>query len=279
MCAAFSPCNSGEDFSELQRALVADAGAAPFDLAVILGSGWSHLARTGRLLAKYAYCDWPWFPDALVAGHSGHMAVISSQGRRILCFAGRFHCYQGLSAFAAAVPVRIAAALGCPKILLTCAAGAINPQFETGDFVWITDHINLLGDNPLRGLQNQPFIDLSQIYAQAPLQPLRQSAANRGISLHSGILAALAGPSYETPAEVRMLERLGVDLVSMSMVHEAIMAAYLGLEIAGLSLVTNQAAGVSRTRLSHDEVLACAKGSQTRAEGLFSFLSSIWIQE
>ena len=277
MCAASLPCDAGEDFRELQRALAADVGNAPFDLAVILGSGWSHLVRTGEVVAEYPYGAWPCLPNGLVAGHPGRIAVISSQGWRILCFAGRFHCYQGLSAFRAAVPVRLAAALGCSKILLTCAAGGIHPDFRTGDFVWVTDHINLLGDNPLRGQQEEPFVDLSQVYAYAPFEPLREDAAKVDITLHTGVLAALAGPSYETPAEIRMLERLGADLVSMSMVHEAIMAVYLGMEVAGLSFIANRAAGLAGKPLCHDEVLASAEASRDGAAWLFNTLLHLWL--
>lgn len=276
MCAASLPCDAGEDFRELLRVVTADAGNAPFDLAVILGSGWSHLARTGEVVAEYPYGEWACLPNGLVAGHPGRIVVISSQGRRILCFAGRFHCYQGLSAFRAAVPVRIAAAFGCAKILLTCAAGGIHPDYRTGDFVWVTDHINLLGDNPLRGIQKEPFVDLSQVYADKPFESLREDAAKGGITLHPGVLAALTGPSYETPAEIRMLERLGADLVSMSMVHEAIMAVYLGMEVAGLSFVANRAAGLVGKPLCHDEVLASAEASQGGAARLFKTLLRLW---
>jgi len=276
VCAAFLPFDGDEEFGQLRRILTADAGETPLDLAVILGSGWGHLVEMGHLVAESSYRQWSWFPEHLISGHAGRMAVIAVQNRRILCFAGRFHCYQGLSAFDAALPVRVAAALGCPKILLTCAAGGINPRYETGDFAWITDHLNLLGDNPLRGVHEEPFIDLSGIYNEALFRPLLEEANKKGITLHAGVLAAMAGPSYETPAEIRMLKRLGADLASMSMAHEAIMAAYLGLEVAGLALVSNRAAGLDKNALCHEKVLACAEASKAGAQALFADLLDHW---
>lgn len=279
MCARPWAFDSASRVHDLLSAVIADAGAGPFDLAVILGSGWSHLAEVGRLRAEFPYVDWPCFPGRCVSGHDGRLAAIELHGHRLLCFAGRFHCYQGLNAFEASLPVRIASALGCSRILLTCAVGGINLDFQPGDFVWISDHINLLGDNPLRWLPEEAFVDLSRLYDLSMFEGLRGYAVKSGIPLHSGVLAAMPGPSYETPAEVRMLSSMGVDVVSMSMAHEAIMARYLGLEVAGLSLVANRAAGQSEQPLCHDDVLGQAHMSQSNASSLFKTLAAAWLKD
>jgi purine-nucleoside phosphorylase len=200
------------------------------------------------------------------------------QDWRILFFAGRFHCYQGLSAFEASLPVRIASACGCPRIVLTCAAGGVNPRYQPGDFVWVSDHINLLGDNPLQGLSEEAFVDLGHLYAKPLYGPLQTLADAQGIVLHEGVLAAMRGPSYETPAEVRMLSLLGADIVSMSVAHEAIMACHLGFEVAGLSLIANRAAGLSASPLCHRDVLDRAVSSSGQACTLFEGLISTWRQ-
>lgn len=272
-CSAFKP-HSAE--RELVEALVRDAASAPIDLAIVLGSGWSHIADSGQLIAEYNYSDWACFPADPVAGHAGRLRLIQHLDRRILCFAGRFHCYQGLSAFEASLPVRIASALACPRVLLTCAAGGIHPEFEPGDFMWLSDHINLLGDNPLKGLPGDVFVDLGHLYHQGCFEPLRAGMQGPGNVLHRGVLAAMAGPSYETPAEVRMLAGLGADVVSMSMVHEAIMARFLRMEVAGLALITNHAAGLAAGRLDHRDVLARGDSSRCQARQLVDQIVSLW---
>lgn len=253
-----------------------DAASAPIDLTMVLGSGWSHIAESGQLIAEYKYSDWPCFPADLVTGHVGRLRLIQHLDRRILCFAGRFHCYQGLSAFEASLPVRIASALACPRVLLTCAAGGLHPEFEPGDFMWLSDHINLLGDNPLKGLPGDVFVDLGHLYHQGCFESLRACMQGAGKVLHRGVLAAMAGPSYETPAEVRMLAGLGADVVSMSMVHEAIMARFLQMEVAGLALITNHAAGLAAGRLDHCDVLARGEASRHQARQLVDQLVSLW---
>lgn len=276
MCARYWAFDAGSQVPELLDALSGKVGTEPFDLAVILGSGWSHLADAGQLRAEFNYADWPCFPRRLAAGHAGRLVVVEMQGWRILFFAGRFHCYQGLNAFEAALPVRIASALGCQRILLTCAVGGINPGILPGDFVWVTDHLNLLGDNPLKWLSEDAFEDLCHLYDRELFKPLHAHAAADSISLHQGVLAAMPGPCYETPAEIRMLSMLGADVVSMSVVHEAIMARHLGLDVAALSLVANRAAGLAATPLRHDDVLDRAGASRQQARSLFEMLIAVW---
>lgn len=251
---AFSPEDST---SCLIQELRQKTGVENFDLAVILGSGWGRASQLGEELFTVNYSDWPCFPAGQIAGHSGTLSVISYSSRNILVFSGRFHCYQGLSAFHASFPVRLASALGCPGVVLTCATGGINPQFKPGDFMLVDDHINLLGDNPLRGLSGDTFVDLTGAYGKDINERLLGRRMD-GVTLHRGVLAAMLGPSYETPAEIAYLEKAGADVVSMSTVHETIMARYLGMEVAAIAFIANYAAGKGSADVTHDDVLACS---------------------
>jgi purine-nucleoside phosphorylase len=227
-----------------------------FDLAVVLGSGWSEAATLGETLGVFDYSDWPCFPCGQIAGHAGQLIAVRYSSWNILFFSGRFHCYQGLSAFEASFPVRLASSLGCPRILLTCATGGINPAYRPGDFMLVEDHLNLLGDNPLRGLSGNTFVDMVDAYQSDVYAKLLEGDCSK-MTLHRGALAAMSGPSYETPAEVRFLSATGADVVSMSTVPEVIMARYLGLQVAAVAFISNVAAGLSSVALSHEDVLDC----------------------
>lgn len=264
------------EFSESLRQVRSRLGEEPFSLAVILGSGLGAAADLGTSLGEFAYGDLPGLSPARVPGHAGRLVAADCWGQRTLFFLGRSHLYEGHDARTVAAPVRAAHALGCRRLLLTNAVGGIRPGLEPGDFLFVNDHLNLLGDNPLRGERRDPFVDLSRLYRRDLYPSLAARAANRGIRLASGVLAACPGPSYETPAEVVMLERLGADVVSMSTVPEAIMGAYLAMEVVALSLVTNFAAGRAPTPLSHDEVLAIGAAAQPRFRGLLEDLLQLW---
>ncbi len=276
MCARSWTFDEQSPERQLVHALAQVAGFQTIDLAIVLGSGWGHIADRGEIIVEYDYADWPCFPTHAVAGHAGSLRLIWHQGWQILCFSGRFHCYQGLSAFQASLPVRIASALGCPRILLTCASGGVNPLYRPGDFMWLSDHINLLGDNPLKGLPGEIFVDLSHLYQARLFGPLSALSKQQGAVLHRGVLAAMPGPSYETPAEVRLLSRLGADVVSMSMAHEAIMAGYFKMAVAGLALIANSAAGLTTTALNHLDVLDRAAAASEQAGLLIDNLVSAW---
>jgi len=250
---AFNPGEAGDQLAKAVRELTQ---IESFDLAVVLGSGWSEAAQLGETLGVFKYGDWPCFPAGQIAGHGGQLVAAQYSSCKILFFSGRFHCYQGLSAFQSAFPVRLAASLGCRRVLLTCATGGVNRSYRPGDFMLVEDHLNLLGDNPLRGLSGNTFIDLSGLYQRQVYDIL----VRRGVGdlrLHRGVLAAMAGPSYETPAEIRFLETAGVDVVSMSTVPEAIMARYLGMQVAAVAFVANCAAGLDPVAISHQDVLDC----------------------
>jgi purine-nucleoside phosphorylase len=249
----FSPGGPGARLGEEVRR---QTKVENFDLAVVLGSGWNEATTLGETLGAFDYSDWSCFPCGQIAGHAGQLIVVRYSSWNILFFSGRFHCYQGLSAFEASFPVRLASSLGCPRILMTCATGGINPVYRPGDFMLVEDHLNLIGDNPLRGLSGNTFVDMADAYQSDVYAKLLEGDCSK-VKLHLGVLAAMSGPSYETPAEVRFLSTMGADVVSMSTVPEVIMARYLGLHVAAVAFISNVAAGLASVTLSHEDVLDC----------------------
>jgi purine-nucleoside phosphorylase len=258
--------------SESVRLIHERSRVRAFDLAVVLGSGLGELVNTTTIESVIPYAELPVLPKEQIIGHQGNLVIARLQQKRVLFFQGRFHLYQGLTAREAATPVNLAHALGCRKILLTNASGGIRDDLAPGDFMYITDHINLMGDNPLRGVRQDPFVSLDDLYHAEYYAPLRNAAENDGWRLHQGVICGMSGPSYETPAEIRALRLLGADAVSMSTIPEAIMARYLGLATTGLSLIANRAAGLSREPLSHAEVLAAGAGAVPRLSLLLNAL-------
>lgn len=267
---------SEENLSAIVEVVHAQCGMAPFDLALILGSGLGQVADAVEDVKVWEYREFFCFPSVAVAGHAGRLLAGTLYGRRVLIFQGRFHLYQGLTAWQTAIPVRLAHALGCRRLLLTNAVGGIHPALAPGCFMFVADHINLLGDNPLRGMHGDTFVDLSKLYRTDLFKSLRTEALSRNIHVQKGVLAAVPGPSYETPAEVRALRLMGADAVSMSLVPEAIMAGALGFEVVGLSSVTNRAAGLGKKRLCHDEVLASGSNAAKNLSVLVSCLCQSW---
>lgn len=263
------------DEPELQPLLAALSDCENCDTAIILGSGLSGWAERFSVEYSLDYVDFPCLGQS-IEGQRGRLLVVTVDQRRLLVFQGRLHLYQGLTAWQAALPIRLAHAMGCQRVLLTNAVGGIKQGVAPGDFMLIEDHLNLQGDNPLRGIQPSPFVDLCQLYEQNFYPSLAEFASCRQIRLHKGVLAALVGPCYETAAEIQALHHLGADVASMSMVPEAIMARYLDLDVAGLSVVTNYAAGRSPQALSHAEVLECAHQSQQPFAMLIDQLLSLW---
>ena len=226
--------------------------------AIILGSGLGGLAGDIRDAKRVAFRDIPGFPAATVHGHAGEMIAGTLGGRPVLALAGRFHLYEGHSARLAGFSVRVLHALGARVLFVSNAAGGVNRTFAAGDLMSIADHINLMGRNPLEGPLEEGdtrFPDMSAPYDPALRATLRDVALASGIPLREGVYAGLLGPVYETPAEVRMLERIGADAVGMSTVPEVIVARAIGVRVVGVSCITNLAAGLSPAPLSHDEVL------------------------
>jgi len=225
---------------------------------IVLGSGLGFLADEARGAVRIPYAEIPGFPQPGVAGHKGELVAGTLDGVPVLIQSGRFHLYEGHDADVAALPVRVMATLGVRTLIVTNAAGGVRLTFRPGTLMLIADHINLMFRNPLTGpvLEGEErFPDMSEPY-DATLRTLaRDAARDAKIPLEEGVYAGLLGPSYETPAEIRMLQRLGADAVGMSTVPEVIAARARGMLCLGFSTITNLAAGISPAPLSHQEVL------------------------
>jgi purine-nucleoside phosphorylase len=248
------------------RALAKATGVERHDVAVVLGSGWRPAVdRLGEAVAEVPTADLGGFPASTVAGHAGTVRSLRAPGgRAVLAFLGRVHAYEGHDPATVVHGVRTAHAAGCHTIVLTNAAGGIRADLAVGQPVLMSDHLNLTGGSPvagpLAGSAPARFVDLTETYSTR----LRALAREVDPSLAEGVYAGLPGPHYETPAEIRMLRTLGADLVGMSTVWEAIAARHLGVEVLGLSLVTNPAAGLGVAPLDHAEVLEAGRRSAER---------------
>lgn len=244
-----------------------------FDLALVLGTGLGPLAEALAEPVALPYAAIPHFPASGVSGHAGRLVAGRWEGRRVLMFQGRAHLYETGDAGAMRVPVGAAAALGAPVLLLTNAAGSTRPGVGPGALVLVTDHLNLAGANPLTGEgSDRRFLALDGAYDPGLRRGLSAAARATEIPLHEGVYAWFAGPSFETPAEVRMAALLGADLVGMSTVPEVILGRFHGLRVAALSTVTNLAAGLGDAAPSHHEtraVAARAAGDLGRLIGAF----------
>lgn len=234
--------------------------------AVILGSGLGDVADAFGVEAVLPYGDAPGLSASTVPGHAGRF-VLGCAGENPILFAqGRRHLYEGLTARETTANVRFLSSLGIQRLVLTNAAGAIRSDLEVGGLMLITDHLNLLGDSPLTG--GPHFHDMTEVYAAAWRDSFLQAADKLGLTLHQGVYAAVRGPQYETPAEIRMLRTLGADAVGMSTVPEAIQARALGMEVVGISMLTNWAAGLGQGSLHHDEVVATGREASVRPSDL-----------
>lgn len=272
--SAPGPGPGGEPLGAAAALLRAAAGEAP-PLALVLGSGFAGvLGALQSAEAELAYAELPGFVPTTVSGHPGRVVVGRLGGGRVCLLAGRAHYYEGHELSGVTFPVRVLARWGVRELLLTNAAGGIHPRLRPGDFLVLTDHINFLGANPLRGLPpeaNGPaFVDLTAVYDVELARCLMAAGRTAGVPLRRGVYLAVSGPSYETPAEIRAFARLGADAVGMSTVPEAIVARHCGLRVAGLSCITNRAAGLSREPISHAEVLARAAQNRDRAARLLT---------
>jgi len=227
--------------------------------ALILGSGLGDFADTLGDAVAMPYTDLPNWPASTVVGHSGKLVVGAVAGRRVAALAGRVHAYEGHPLSTVVFATRVMGRLGVRELVVTNAAGGVNTGFGRGALMVIDDHINLLGANPLMGENDDRFgtrfPDMTEVYSRRLRRIADQAAAAKGLSVTHGVYAALGGPSYETPAEIRYLRVIGADAVGMSTVPEAIAARHMGLEVLGLSCITNMAAGVLPEPLNHEEVL------------------------
>lgn len=236
------------------------------EVGLILGSGLGSFVERVEIRAELSYEKIPGIPRSTVPGHAGKFVFGSIGGRNLMVAQGRVHLYEGHSARDTTSIIRAMAALGVQWVVLTNAAGCLNPSFEPGCWMQIADHINLTGTSPLLGGPN--FIDMSNVYDAPARERFAAVAAELGIRLFEGVYASLPGPQYETPAEVRMIQRLGADAVGMSTVLEAIQARALGMKISGFSCLTNWGAGLKPGALSHTEVLDTGRTAAGQLERL-----------
>lgn len=230
-------------------------------LAIVLGSGLGGLADSIAGAIRIPYEDLPGFHAPAVEGHKGELVIGSLGGKTVIAQSGRFHMYEGYTPEENVLPVRVFGAMGIKSLIVTNAAGGVRTTFTAGTLMLISDHLNLTGKNPLVGhvrKGDERFPDMSEAYDGALRETARTAARKLGIPLEEGVYAGLLGPSYETPAEVRMLERLGADAVGMSTVVEVIAARAMGIKCLGFSLVTNPGAGISKVPLSHKDVMETA---------------------
>jgi len=239
------------------------------DVAVVLGSGLGDFASHLADPTDIAYADIPHWPAARVIGHAGRLVVGTVGGRRVAALSGRAHFYEGHDMLTVTFATRAMGLLGVKVLILTNAAGGINTSFNQGALMAIDDHLNLMGTNPLVGPHDarfgQRFPDMTEVYSRRLRALADEAARARGIALEHGVYAGLHGPSYETPAEIRYLRTIGADAVGMSTVPEAIVARQMGIEVLGISCITNMAAGVLPAPLDHAEVMATA----SRVKGEF----------
>ena len=239
-------------------------------LGLILGSGLGGLVKSMEGSVAVPFEEIPGFPRSTVEGHGGALVWGRLAGVELLVLSGRVHYYEGYTMAQVTLPIRAMIGLGVERVIITNAAGAVNPGFAPGDIVVISDHINFMGDNPLRG--GPDFVDLTEVYSRRMGDLARSEAGNLGIELRTGVYTAFSGPCYETPAEIRAVRVWGGDLVGMSTVPEAIAARSLGVEVLGLSLVTNMAAGISGRPLSHQEVIETSDRAGEKFQALVGAL-------
>jgi purine-nucleoside phosphorylase len=233
-------------------------GIDSFDIGVVLGRGWvPAVDRIGTTVAELSVTDLPYFSPPAVEGHAGKVRAVDADGTRVLVFLGRTHLYEERGVDAVTHGVRTAAAAGCGTLVLTNGCGGLDPSWTPGTPVLIRDHINLTGASPLHGAH---FVDLTNVYSPR----LRELCRSIEPDLAEGVYAQFHGPMYETPAEIDMVRAIGGTLVGMSTALEAIVARSLGMEILGLSLVTNLAAGMTGQPLNHEEVLEAGRAAATR---------------
>ncbi len=233
------------------------------ELALILGSGLGILGEEVEEAVSFEYGDIPHFPVSTVEGHAGRLIAGTLEGKQVLVMQGRFHLYEGYDGDAVTFPVRVMRALGVKTLIVTNAAGGVNMDYDPGDLMLIQDHINLMFRNPLIGPNDARlgprFPDMSEGYSKRLRTLARAVSEELGIKLQEGVYCGVLGPSYETPAEIRMIRMLGGDAVGMSTVPEVIAARHSGMEVLGISCISNAAAGILDQPLSHQEVMETAE--------------------
>ena len=260
-----------ERLDALEGAVRARTGVVP-ELGIVLGSGLGGLADFLTDPVAIPFSDLPGWPAASAPGHAGTLLIGNLEGMPVVCLKGRLHMYEGNSERLVVEPVLLMSRLGAKQVLVTNAAGGVNISYPPGTLMIISDHLNLTGRSPLMGPNDDAigprFPDLVDVYSRRLRSLMRRAAEQEGIHVEEGVYAGLTGPTYETPAEVKMLGVLGADAVGMSTVLEAIAARWAGIEVVGVSLVTNPGAGVTGNPLNHEEVLEAAAEAGPRFTSL-----------
>ena len=252
-------------------------------LGLILGSGLGAYADSFQNRTVIPFAELPHFPSSTILGHSGNLIIGNAEGVSVAALQGRVHLYEGYSIAEVAFPARVLGSLGIRRLIVTNAAGGINTAFKPGDLMLISDHINLMGTNPLTGPNldelGPRFPDMSEAYDSEMRGIALEAARQMEIPLHQGVYIGLLGPSYETPAEIRMCRTLGADAVGMSTVPEVIVANHMGIRVLGISCITNMAAGILPQKLTHKEVLDTTEMTKEKfrslLEGIISRLAVI----
>ncbi len=249
---------------------------APIDCGLVLGSGWGDIFHADNLLARMTYTELEGFGVSTVAGHSGELLLMQLGDKRVMAFSGRRHYYEGVPMEQIVYPIELLRCCNVPVVLLTNAAGGLNPDYRPGDLMVLTDHLNFSGVNPLRGAHRPEwgarFPDCTHVYDVA----LSERLMALGERIHRGVYVFSVGPTYETPAEVKAYRALGGDAVGMSTVPEALLAHACGMKVVALSCITNPAAGLSTTPLQHEEVLAESNAAKPRMAALVkAFIRSL----
>ena len=241
------------------------------EIGIVLGSGLGELADEFCDLA-IPYCEIPGFEASQVSGHKSRLVFAEINGKKVIMMQGRFHFYEGHSIQKVVFPIKVMKKLGVKTVILTNAAGGVNPAFNPSDLMIITDHINNMGVNPLIGPNDDEmglrFPDLSEVYSSELVELVKKIALKQGIDTQEGVYMALTGPSYETPAEVKMARIIGADAVGMSTVPEATVARWAGMNVIGISCICNSAAGVSTVALAHEDVIRAADVAKDRFKSL-----------
>jgi len=260
------------DIAEAAARLILKRTSVRPRIGLVLGSGLGGFADSLIEATRIPYAEIPAFPRSTAIGHAGQMVIGKAGAVPVAAMQGRVHLYEGYSAQQVAFPMRVFGRMGIRAVILTNAAGGINLNYQQGALVLIRDHINLQGANSLTGPNDDRFgarfPDMTQAYARPYLELAREEAAKLGMSLHEGVYAALLGPNYETPAEIKCLRTIGADLVGMSTAFEVIAARHMGIKVLAISCVTNMAAGILDQPLSHDEVMETGERVKSSFEAL-----------
>lgn len=261
-----------EQINEAVNCIKEKIGSEPPKVGIVLGSGLGDFVEKISNPQSISYENIPHFHKTTVKGHQGQIVVGNIGSTKVLVFQGRFHRYEGHPLSNVVLPVRVLAGLGAKNLILTNASGGINSEYQPGELVCITDHINLTGDSPLIGKNDERlgvrFPDMTEAYNKELSALLHEAASELSIELKAGVYAGVLGPAYETPAEINMLGILGADMVGMSTVPETIAANHAGLRVCGVSCITNLAAGISPHKLSHDEVKEVANMAKEKFNNL-----------